>query len=352
MFKKISIAAAVLAIIGIIVLWPKISLYLAGSKKTLNEKQSAFFFDAKSGLKGLADQLEKAKIIGNKDALIKVGEYKELNADRLASGKYLIEPGTNYRTLLNGFTKNSNGNGNAEVEVEVTFNNCRDVYQLAGKVSRCIMTDSLTLSEFLTSESTLEKYDFTSEELPALFLPNTYRMFWDTDADQFLQRMAKEFRDFWTDERKQKLAAIGLKSPSEAVTLASVVYSEQGKNPSEWPTIAGLYLNRIAKGMKLQSDPTFKFCWGDELEGVQRLTYEHRDRDCPYNTYLYKGLPPGPICIPPVACVDAVLNREKHNYVFMMAKPDYSGLHDFTVDYADHDRLAGIYSRWLKSEGY
>lgn len=352
MFKKISIAAAALLIVGLLIFWPKISLYLAGSKKTKNEKQSAFFFDAKSGLKGLADQLEKAQIINNKKALIKVGEYKELNAERLASGKYMIQPGTDYRTLLNGFTKNSNGNGNAEVEVEVTFNNCRDVYQLAGKVSRCIMTDSLTLSEFLTSESTLEKYDFTSEQLPALFLPNTYRMFWDTDAEQFLQRMAKEFRDFWTDERKQKLAAIGLDTPSEAVTLASVVYSEQGKNPSEWSTIAGLYLNRINKDMKLQSDPTFKFCWGDELEGVQRLTYEHRDRDCPYNTYLYRGLPPGPICIPPVACVDAVLNREKHNYVFMMAKPDYSGLHDFTVDYADHDRLAGIYSRWLKAEGY
>ncbi len=352
MFKKISIAVAILAVIGIIVLWPKISLYFAGSKKTLNEKQTAFFFDAKSGLEGLADQLEEQKLIGSKDAFLKVGEYKELNADRLASGKYLIEPGTNYRTLLNGFTKNSNGNGNAEVEVEVTFNNCRDVEQLAGKVSRCIMTDSVQLAEFLTSQATLDKYGFTSEQLPALFLPNTYRMFWDTDADQFLQRMAKEFKNFWTDERKQKLAAIGLTSPSEAVTLASVVYSEQGKNPSEWPTIAGLYLNRIAKGMKLQSDPTFKFCWGRELDGVQRLTYEHRDKDCPYNTYLYKGLPPGPICIPPVACVDAVLNREKHDYIFMMAKPDYTGLHDFTVNYADHDRLAGIYSKWLKAEGY
>lgn len=352
MFKKVSIVVAVLALIGVIVLWPKISLYLAGSKESLNDKKVDFYFNAKSDLKGLAEQLEKAKIIDNKDAFLKVGEYKKLNAERLASGKYIIEPETSYKTMLNGFTKNSNGNGNAEVEVEVTFNNCRDVIQLAGKVSKCIMTDSTELASFLTSEATLEKYDFSAEQLPALFLPNTYRMFWDTDAEQFLQRMAKEFKNFWTDERKQKLAAVGLDSPSEAVTLASVVYSEQGKNPSEWPVIAGLYLNRIAKGMKLQSDPTFKFCWGDELSGVQRLTYEHRDKDCPYNTYLYKGLPPGPICIPPTECVDAVLNRDKNDYIFMMAKPDYTGLHDFTVDYADHDRLAGIYSKWLKSEGY
>jgi UPF0755 protein len=352
MFKKISIAVAILAIIGLIFLWPKISLYFAGSKKVINSNKSDFFFDATKGLNGLAEELFYMQIIDDKDAFIKVGEYKNLTVERLASGKYIIEPGTNYKTLLNGFTKNSNGNGNAEVEVEVTFNNCRDVIQLAGKVSKCIMTDSTKLAQFLTSEATMKKYDFTPEQLPALFLPNTYRMFWDTDAEQFLQRMAKEFKDFWTAERLAKLKEIGLKSPSEAVTLASVVYSEQGKNPSEWPIIAGLYLNRIKKGMKLQSDPTFKFCWGDELKGVQRLTYEHRDRDCPYNTYKYSGLPPGPICIPPTQCVDAVLNREKNDYIFMMAKADYSGLHDFTINYSDHSRLAAIYSKWLKSEGY
>ncbi len=350
--KKFTIVFAAIAIIGIIVLWPKISLYLAGSKTSINEKKVEFYFDAKKDLNGLANQLIKEKIIDNKNAFLKVGEYKNLNIDRLASGKYVIEKGTNYRTLLNGFTKNSNGNGNAEVEVSVTFNNCRDVNQMAGKVASCLMLDSLELDNFLTSEATLSKYEFTSEQLPALFLPNTYKMFWDTDAEQFLLRMAKEFKSFWTEDRKAKLVKIGLESPSQAVTLASVVYSEQGKNPSEWPIIAGLYLNRIEKGMKLQSDPTFKFCWGDELKGVQRLTFEHRDRDCAYNTYLYKGLPPGPICIPPTECVDAVLNRDENDYIFMMAKADYSGLHDFTVDYADHSRLAGIYSKWLKAEGF
>lgn len=352
MFKKISIVLAVLAIVGLIVLWPKISLYLAANKKVENKEAIAFYFDASVDLKGLAEQLFEAKIIDNCDAFLKVGEYKGLNSERLASGKYLIEPKTNYKTILNGFTKNSNGNGNAEVEVEVTFNNCRDVLQLAGKVSKCLMSDSTILANFLTSNETLKKYNFTPEQLPALFLPNTYRMFWDTDPEQFLNRMALEFKNFWTAERLQKLKSIGLKSPSEAVTLASVVYSEQGKNPSEWSIIAGLYLNRINQGMKLQSDPTFKFCWGDELKDVQRLTYEHRDRDCPYNTYLYKGLPPGPICIPPTECVDAVLNRDNNKYIFMMAKADYSGLHDFTVNYSDHDRLAKIYSKWLKSEGY
>lgn len=351
MFKKVSIVVAVLAMIGLVVMWPKISLYLAGSSKSLNEKEVSFFFDAKTGLDGLTKKLLDEKIIDDAEDFKRVGEYKKLTAERLASGKYRILSGTNYRTLLNGFTKNSAGNGNAEVEVKVTFNNCRDIYQLAGKVAACIQTDSSALVDYLLSEETLEKYGFSEEQLPALFLPNTYNMFWDTDAAQFLDRMAKEFRNFWTGDRMNKLQKVGLSSPSEAVTMASIVYSEQGKNPSEWPIIAGLYLNRLNKGMRLQSDPTFKFCWGASLEGVQRLTYEHRDKDCPYNTYLHNGLPPGPICIPPTAVVDAVLNRDENDYIFMIAKPDYSGLHDFAVDYATHDKNAAIYSKWLKSEG-
>jgi UPF0755 protein len=351
MYKKIGIVIGALALISGFVVWPKISLYLAGSKSSINDSKTEFYFDASKGLEALSEELIAQNIIDNKEAFVKVGEYKGLNKHRLASGKYVIEPRTNYRTMLNGFTKNSNGNGNAEVEVEVTFNNCRDVYQMAGKVAKCIMTDSATIADFITKEETLKKYDFTMEQLPALFLPNTYRMFWDADAEAFLNRMAMEFNNFWTAERTAKLKEVGLDSPSQAVTLASVVYSEQGKHASEWPIIAGLYLNRINKGMKLQSDPTFKYCWGDELKGLQRLTFEHRDKDCPYNTYLYAGLPPGPICIPPTEVVDAVLNRDKNNYIFMIAKPDYSGLHDFSVDYAFHNRRAKIYSAWLKSEG-
>jgi len=350
MFKKVVLALLVLGAIGVVVMWPKISLYLASVKTTSNDKTAEFYFDASKGLEGLADQLVAEKIIKNRDALIKVGEYKNLNAERLASGKYLIQGGTSFRNLLNGFTKNAAGNGNAEVEVEVTFNNCRDVYQMSGKVAKCLMADSAEIAGKLTDPATLEKYGFTSEQLPALFLPNTYRMFWDTDAEKFLVRMADEFKNFWTPDRKAKLAVIGLKSPSEAVTLASIVYSEQSRNKEEWPVIAGLYLNRIQKGIRLQSDPTFKFCWGDQLDGVQRLTYEHREIKCPYNTYYNDGLPPGPICIPPTQVVDAVLNRDDNDYIFMCAKPDYTGRHDFTVGYAEHAKNAKIFQNWLAKQ--
>jgi UPF0755 protein len=147
-----------------------------------------------------------------------------------------------------------------------------------------------------------------------------------------------------------KLKTVGLNAPSEAVTLASIVYSEQSRRAEEWPVIAGLYLNRIKQGVKLQSDPTFKFCWGDQLKGVQRLLAVHRDIDCAYNTYKIKGLPPGPIYLPPVGVVEAVLNPDKNDYIFMCAKPDYSGTHNFTASGAEHAKNATAFQNWLAAE--
>lgn len=348
--KKVIIGIGILGVILVIVFYSKISLFLDGRKSTLNNTNQEFFFDARIGAEGLANQLENEKLIDNKEALLSVAKYKNLNINNLASGKYIIEPGTSYRNLLNGFTLNSNGNGNAEVEVKVTFNNCKDIYELSGKVSHCLMLDSTKLVDYIENGTTLDKYGFTLAQIPALFLPNTYNMYYDTDEEQFVDRMAKEFKNFWTPERTAKIAKIGLSSPSQVVTMASIVYSEQSKNPDEWPIIAGLYLNRINKGIKLQSDPTFKFCWGDELDGVQRLLAVHREIDCPYNTYKINGLPPGPIYIPSTTVVDAVLNRADVDYIYMCAKPDYSGKHNFAVSGAEHTKNATIFQNWLAKE--
>jgi UPF0755 protein len=350
MFKKISIVVVIVGVLFIALESGKIGVYFDGRKSTLNTDKKDFFFNSKGGAEGLADQLLKKKLIDNREAFISVAKYKNLDQKTLASGKYVIEPGTSYRALLNGFTINSNGNGNAEVEVDVTFNNCRDIYQLAGKVSKCLIIDSTKLVSIIEDGKTLGKYDFTLAQIPALFLPNTYKMYYDTDEEQFITRMAKEFKNFWTPERMAKITKIGLKSPSQVVTLASIVYSEQSQNPDEWPIIAGLYLNRINQGVKLQSDPTFKFCWGDQLIGVQRLLNIHREIDCPYNTYKINGLPPGPICIPATVVVDAVLNRADVDFIFMCAKPDYSGRHNFAVSGAEHTKNASIFQNWLAGE--
>lgn len=345
----IGVIALLVLIVGIIA-FPKISLYLSSRTGTTNATTVAYFIKAPMSIEDLAADLQKQGIIDDVDAFVKVAEYKGLTKEKIALGKYNIESGTQYRTLLNGFTLNSAGNGNSEVEVSVTFNNCLDIYQLAEKVCANIMADSIKLVNYLDEDATLEKYGFTREQMPAMFLPNTYKMYYDTDEKEFVERMAQEFKNFWTAERMAKLIKVGLKSPSEAVTLASIVYSEQGKHADEWPVIAGLYLNRINQGIKLQSDPTFKFCWGDKLDGVQRLLNEHKNIDCAYNTYKINGLPPGPICIPPSQTVDAVLNRDNNKYIFMMAKPDYSGRHDFSVDYSKHQAFAKVYQKWLANE--
>lgn len=324
-----------------------------GSKKQTYNSQEQFLYIPSSVLSiedltalFLAENLIS---LGNKRDFLAVLNYKEFTADKIGHGKYKIAPNTDFKTLINSITINKLGNGNQELEVEVTFNNCKDVYAIAGKVSKQIEMDSTQFINYLLSDSILRKYGFTEARIGSLFLPNTYRFYWDTDEQQFIERMAEEFRKFWTDERKAKIAEVGLKSQSDVVTLASIVYQEQNRQSSEWQTIAGLYLNRIRIGMKLQSDPTFRFCWGNQLDGVQRLTFEHRAIDCPYNTYLYAGLPPGPIYIPPASVIDAVLNASKNNYLYMCAQPDYSGLHNFASNLAEHNRNAKIYQSWLSS---
>jgi len=217
-------------------------------------------------------------------------------------------------------------------------------------VSKHILADSTKIVSYIQNSKILRKYKFTLDEVPTMFLPNTYNFFYDTDEKEFVERMANEYKNFWTNERKLKIKKIGLKSSLEVVTLASIVYSEQSINSDEWPIIAGLYLNRIAKGIRLQSDPTFKFCWGNELKGVQRLLNKHRDIDCKYNTYKIDGLPPGPICLTSAKVIDAVLNRVKVDYIFMCAKPDYSYRHNFAVTGAEHMKNARIFQNWLANE--
>lgn len=327
-----------------------INLYFDRSKTTENDQELPFYIKTDTNIETVFIQLESQGIVSDTESLKRIADYKELNSERIAAGKYIIAPATKLSDLLNGFTLNSLGNGNQELEVKVTFNNCRFISDLADKVSTQLECDSLELISYILADSTLNKYGFNEATIPALFLPNTYKMFWDTDPSAFVKRMAKEFKNFWTPERMAQLSEVGLKSQSEAVTLASMVYKEQDKHKEEWAIIAGLYLNRLKNGWKLQSDPTFRFCWGKELDGVQRLTYEHRKKDCPYNTYLYAGLPPGPIYFPPAEVIDAVLSPDSNNYFYMCAKPDGNGLHNFANSLREHNNNARRYQNWLNQQ--
>ena len=351
--QKLIVITVVLFFGAAFLLFPKLKYAYAAFQKSSNQTEISIYLSNRGGalnIEKISAILYDKGVISSKDLFELVGEYKEMNPRNIAPGKYVIEPGTAYRHIWNGLTMNGKLNGNAEQTVEVSFENCRTLNDLAGKLQKQLDLDSTELMAYLQNGATLSRLGFSLEQLPALFIPNTYDLYWDQTPQQFVDRMAQEFKNFWTPERKAKLQAVGLKAPSEAVTLASIVYSEQSRRSEEWPIIAGLYLNRVKQGIKLQSDPTFKFCWGEQLKGVQRLLAVHRDIECPYNTYKITGLPPGPIYLPPVGVVEAVLNPDENEYIFMCAKPDYSGTHNFTASGAAHAKNAIAFQNWLAAE--
>lgn len=352
MSKRIVIIGFLIAIAALAYLKrSEIKQALFGRQRTDNTKEVKLLIKDDLNADSLAGFLVSKGVIESKKAFLNEINKQGLTDELFDAGKYVILSGTKIDDLVHGFSRGENGHGIAEQKVKVTFNRCKTIEDIGMNISKCIQADSASLVNHIRSPKTLEKYQFTAQQVPALFIPAEYEMYYDTDAEEFVSFMAEEFKNYWTDERKAKLSEIGLSYPSQAVTLASIVYSEQGKIASEWPIIARLYLNRIQKGMKLQSDPTFKFCWGNQLDGVQRLKSKHRDIECDYNTYKIQGLPPGPICIVPAKVLDAVLSPATNNYLFMCAKPDYSGEHNFTHSDVVHVKNASEYQKWLTKEG-
>ncbi len=329
---------------------PKIRYVYCSFQKSTNPVQVTVYLSLKNGplnVKKISHYLKEKGVLTTTNQFELVGEQKGMNARNIAAGKYLILPGTTFANLWDSFSKNSRGSGNAEKKVNVNFSNCRTINEMAGRLQNQLDMDSLAFIQYVLNPQVLSNLNVTKEQLPALFIPNKYQMYWDQTPSEFIEFMSHQYNEFWNADRRKKLEIIGFTDPSQAVTLASIVYCEQTRKSAEWPIIAGLYLNRLKQGIRLQSDPTFKFCWGDELRGVQRLLYVHRDIDCPYNTYKIKGLPPGPIFFPPPEVVDAVLNPDQNNYIFMCAKPDHSRTHNFTDSGKQHSKNAKAFQQWL-----
>ncbi len=230
-----------------------------------------------------------------------------------------------------------------QTPVNLTFNNIRTKTDLVSRLSQQLMLDSVSLMNALNDLKKVEKFGFDTCTVVCMFIPNTYEVYWDIGVDKLLSRMKREYDIFWNAERKAKAQKIGL-TPVEVSILASIV-EEEATYPDEYPVIAGLYLNRLHKGMKLEADPTVKFAVGDF--SLQRILFKHLELDSPYNTYKYVGLPPGPIRIPSVEAIDAVLSPQQHGYLFMCAKDDLSGRHNFASTHTEHARNAVRYQRAL-----
>lgn len=258
------------------------------------------------------------------------------------TGRYAIEPGqsflTTYRQLRRG----------QQSPVKLTIPSVRTLERLAGFLGEKLMMDSAEVATQFTDSAFAASYSYTIATLPALFIPNTYEVYWDTSLEKFMERMQRENENFWSREERETKAKTLNMTHEEVVTLASIV-DEETANNGEKPRVAGLYLNRLHYGIPLQADPTVKFATGDPT--LRRILNKHLATDSPYNTYLHKGLPPGPIRIPSVAGIDAVLNAEHHNYLYMCAKEDFSGTHNFAATYSEHQANARRYQRALNERG-
>ena len=257
----------------------------------------------------------------------------------IKSGRYLIKSDMNNLEVIRMLR------AGIQTPVKVTFNNVRLKEQLAER-----LTTNLALSEeefnVAMNSFVTKSDDFNEYNIIAMFVPNTYEMYYSINGDDLMERMHHEFNKFWNEERKLKAADIGI-SPLEIVTLASIVNAESIKK-EERNIIAGLYLNRIKKGIALQADPTLVFASGDF--SLKRVLNIHKEVDSPYNTYKYAGLPPGPINMPPIGVIDAVLDYKQHNYLYMCAREDFSGYHNFAETLREHINNANKYQRQLSIE--
>lgn len=256
---------------------------------------------------------------------------------RVKPGRYIIEPGMTYPKIIDLLRSGK------QTPVNLTFNNVRTLAQLAGKVAARIEPDSLELINFLNEESNYSADGFSKETVIAVFIPDTYQIYWNTDSKGFYSRMLKEYRSFWSPERQANARNKNL-DPLEVSTLASIVDEEAGKN-DEKPRIAGVYINRLRIGMPLQADPTIRFALNDFT--ITRVLKKHLLIESPYNTYRNKGLPPGPVNCPSRNGIESVLNAEDHNFLYFVAKPDFSGYHNFSRSLAEHNRYASLYQREL-----
>jgi UPF0755 protein len=261
--------------------------------------------------------------------------------ENMKSGRYAIDPGMSNHALLNRLRFGQ------QTPVRITFNNIRLINDLASRLTDPLMIGEAQLLSLLEDERYCESFGFNTTTVKTMFIPNTYEVYWNISAEKLLERMKREYDVFWNESRRNKASEMRF-SPIEVSILASIV-EEETAVADEYPVVAGLYINRLYRGWRLEADPTVKYAIGDF--SLRRILNRHLEVESPYNTYQHEGLPPGPIRIPSIRCIDAVLNHTKHNYMFMCAKEDFSGRHNFAVTLSEHNRNADRYRSELNRRG-
>jgi len=308
--------------------------------QTAGGKEVVIYIPTGSDFGQVENLLSEASFLINEKSFHWVAQKKDY-PENIRPGRYVVKDGMSNNQLVNMLR------GGLQSPVKVTFNNIRDVDMLAGRIATQIEADSASISNLLHNQDYINQLGFNNQTIPALFLPDTYEFYWNTDAEGFVVRMFQEYNKFWTEERKQKAQSKGL-TPIQVSTLASIVNKETNMS-DEMPRVAGVYLNRLKNNWLLQADPTLVFAWDDY--SIRRVLDRHKEIESPYNTYKYIGLPPGPICIPSIAAIKAVLDAEDHNYFYFCAKEDFSGYHNFAKTLTEHNRNAIKYQQALNQRG-
>ena len=292
-----------------------------------------------SSAKDVRAILRQEKWLHNNRSFKWLSRVMHYDKDKVPPGKYVLDPGMSNLSLISMLRAGK------QTPVNMTFNSVRYVEELAGKISQYIEADSVDITSLLRNEDFCRQRGFDTFNILSLFIPNTYELYWNTSALQLVRRMDNEHSRFWQSEgRLSKADSLGL-TPAEVFTLASIVEKET-LVASEKSTIAAVYLNRLRKGMRLQADPTVVFAMGDF--SIQRVLHKHLDFDSPYNTYRNEGLPPGPICMPDISTIDAVLNAENNEYLFFCARAGGGGRHAFAKTLRGHMQNAREYQNWLQ----
>lgn len=299
----------------------------------------------------IASDADIDDVARNLEPLLKdLGSFRAV-ADRkgystnIKGGKYAIKKGMNNNEIINTLRSKN-------LPVRVSFNNQESLSHLAGRIAEQLEADSVSLVRTMNDSSFLAANGFDEDTKLAMYIPNTYEFFWNTDAEGFRDRMLQEYQRFWNDERKKKAEALGL-SPTQVSALASIVQKETVK-VDERPTVAGVYINRLKRGIPLQADPTVIYAIKKETQNydtiIKRVLYKDLEIDSPYNTYKYAGLPPGPIAMPDISSIEAVLNPKKHDYLYFVADVSNFGYHKFAETLAQHNRNKVQYIKWLNEQ--
>lgn len=308
-----------------------------------NNNEAYIYIKSTDNYAQVKEQLEPLlKNINKFDALAKQKKY----VNNIKPGKYAIKKGMSNNEIINAIRSKN-------LPVKVSFNNQSSLEKLAGRIALQIEADSVSLIKAFTDKAFYTDNNFTEATALGMYLPNSYEFFWNTSAEDFRARMLREYKAFWNTNRQNKAKALGL-SQHEVMALASIVY-EESKQAQEQPRIAGVYINRLKIGMPLQADPTLKFAAYKlpkyKNTVIKRVLNVHKDIESPYNTYKNAGLPPGLIAMPDLSAINAVLNYEKHKYLYFAADAQRLGYHKFAKTLSQHNQNARAYQRYLSSQG-